>query len=398
MRLHMGITGSVAAYKMCGILRLFLACGLHVSATLTDGAKKFITPLLFRALGAMPVYDGMFTDSDNVFPHLEPGQMGGALLIAPASADFISRAAAGSCADLLSCQALAFPGPRAIAPAMNPAMWENPATRDNIIKLEQRDWKIIRPACGGVACGDTGAGRLAPEGEIFLTALAMLAPQDMAGLSVLVTLGPTREYRDCARFWSNPSSGGMGAALAAAAWLRGAKVTAVCGPGIDFCLPSGISRIDVESARDMLAAAASIWPEMDMGLFCAAVADFRPAECDKNGKLKKTAVPEGYAEEMLPNPDILAILAANRHPGQKILGFAAESADDPKALAGLAIAKLNRKNVDVIAANSIAGEGRAFGNPESGLVVVDKNGSQAIWPTRPKADSAWDLCSWLLRM
>lgn len=392
----MGITGSVAAYKMCGILRFFLTCGLHVSATLTEAARQFVTPLLFRALGANPVYESMF--GDEVFAHLEPGQLGGALLIAPASADFISRAAAGACSDLLSCQTLAFRGPRAIAPAMNPAMWENPATQANMAILRQQGWKIIPPAHGGTACGDVGRGRLAPEGEIALAALSLLAPQDMAGLSVMATLGPTREYRDCARFWSNPSSGAMGAALATAAWLRGAKVTAICGPGCDCRLPAAIDRIEVESAREMLEAAADVWPEMDLGLFCAAVADFRPAECEKNIKTGKLSQPCGYSQAMLPNPDILATLAAKRRPDQKVLGFAAESASSPEELASLAALKLRRKNADVIAANSIAGEQCAFGKQKSCLVIVDKNGGQAVWPAQPKADSAWDLCSWLLRM
>lgn len=397
-RLHIGITGSVAAYKMCSILRLFLACGLHASATLTEAAQKFVTPLLFRALGANPVYEGMFTDHDSVFPHLEPGQLADALLIAPASADFISRAAAGACGDLLACQTLAFPGPCAIAPAMNPAMWENPATRENMGKLEQRGWKIITPGHGGMACGDIGQGRLAPGEEIFLSLLSLLAPQDMAEDAVLVTMGPTREYRDCARFWSNPSSGAMGAALATAAWLRGARVTAICGPGCDCYLPCGIARVNVESAQDMLTACADVWPDMTVGMFCAAVSDFRPAECEKNLKLKKSGHAQGYSQEMLPNPDILATLAKARHPGQKVLGFAAECANTTEELAALAALKLESKNADVIAANMITGGQGAFAKPQSSLVVVDKTGGQAVWPTQPKADSAWDLCSWLSRM
>lgn len=407
-RLHTGWTGSVAVYKMCDVLRRFLANGMHVSATITDGAREFITPLLLKALGALPVYSSMFADEAAVFPHLEPGQVADAFLVAPASADFIAKAATGSAADLLSCQTLAFNGSIAIAPAMNPRMWQNPATQENIARLAARNWKIITPASGSTACGDLGVGKLASQCEIYLNVLAMLAPQDMIGQNVLVTLGPTREFWDCARFLSNPSSGIMGAALATSAWLRGASVTVIQGSGINIYLPKGINCIGIESARDLWQAANDCWPDASIGMFCAAVADFHPLGGNKSIKIKKASICGNVnlesspgADAIIPlaaNPDILANLAARKKPDQKILGFAAEAAPDRETLLKLATIKMRSKNADLLAANIVTGLDGAFAKEESALLVIDKTGRQEYWPSQAKADSAWELCTWLLQI
>ena len=214
-RLHLGVCGSVACYRATDLLRAWLKLGIHVSVTLTDGARRFVTPLLFESLGALPVYGGMFEPGQDIFAHLEPGQRAQAMVVAPVSADALARLAHGAAADMLSAQALAFDGPLVLAPAMNPRMWTHPATRANAALLEQRGARFVGPDRGGTACGDEGRGRLAALPEIFLAGLRALAPQDMAGLRVMVTLGPTREAWDGVRFWSNPSSGLMGAALAA---------------------------------------------------------------------------------------------------------------------------------------------------------------------------------------
>lgn len=396
--LHLGITGSVAAYKSCELLRLLLRAGLHVSATLSAGAKRFITPLLMKALGASPVYDEMFDESGEAFSHLEPGHLGGGYVIAPASANFLAQAASGFASDILACQLLAFSGPVAFAPAMNPAMWSNPSVRENVQKLISRGWKLIKPACGATACGDQGAGRLAALNEIFTVSLSLLAPQDMSGINVLVTMGPTREYWDCARFWSNPSSGRMGAALATAAWLRGACVTCVAGPCENLFLPSEIRRVDVESASEMFMAANDFWDRMDLGMFCAAVADFRPAEIKRDIKIKKATLPENLQISFERNPDILGAIGQKKKSGQKILGFAAEAASDNNELRNLAKLKLKMKNADLLAVNNISGADSAFGKTESALLVTDKFGHAADWLNQPKADSAWELCSWLLRI
>lgn len=395
-RLHLGVCGSVACYRAADLLRAWTGMGIHVSATLTPGARRFVAPLLFESLGANPVYEDMFSPGQDVFSHLEPGQHAHAMVVAPASADALFRLAHGAAGDMLAAQALAFDGPLIIAPAMNPRMWSNPATQANIDLLRQRGARIVTPACGGTACGEQGEGRLAALHDIFLTALRALAPQDMAGKRVMVTLGPTREAWDGVRFWSNPSTGLMGAALAACAWLRGAEVAVVCGPGVRARLPREIARIDVVSARDMFEAAAGLWPDMDMGMFTAAVADFSPQPFGPR-KFKKVDAPDGLTVAFTPNPDILRTLSHERKPGQKVLGFAAETAADMQALLPLARAKLQGKKADVLAANRINSTDSGFGSPTNSMAVVDAAGREEIWPTQSKADVAWELCSWLLR-
>lgn len=396
-RLHLGVCGSVACCRAADLLRAWRALDLHVSVTLTPGARQFVTPLLFAALGAAPVYTDMFTPGEDVFAHLEPGQHAHALVVAPASADALARLAHGAANDMLAAQALAFDGPLVLAPAMNPRMWAHPATQANAALLQERGAQIVRPGCGGTACGDQGEGRLAPLTDIFLAGLRALAPQDMAGKKVLVTLGPTREAWDGVRYWSNPSTGLMGAALAVCAWLRGAAVTAVCGPGVSYALPRDLDRRDVTNAREMHAVAAALWPGMDMGIFTAAVADFSPKPLGPH-KFKKAAAPQGFSVDFTPNPDILQTLAAARAPHQKVLGFAAETAPDMAALLPLARAKLARKNADLLAANRVNSADSGFAAPTNSLAVADATGREEIWPNQSKADAAWDLCTWLLRL
>lgn len=382
---------------MAELLRAFLALQIGVSVVLSKGASQFVRPLLFRALGAHPVYDEIFSGED-VFGHLEPGQSADAMLIAPASADIIAKMAHGLADEMLTAQFLAFSGPVAIAPAMNPRMWLNKATCANIKLLEDRGINIIPPEAGKTACGEEGYGRLADPLLIFLEALKTLSPADMSGLKVLVTLGPTREWWDCARFWTNASSGKMGAALATASWLRGADVTAICGPGINIYLPPAIKRIDVNSALEMHAEAQAIWDEMSMGLFCAAVADFSPASPvgGRKSKVKKSQLGAGFELSFRANPDILAALSAQREGKQKILGFAAETVTSMEELLALAQVKLTRKGADMIAANLI--NDGVFGAETGRMAIVDYKGGYEIWPHQPKADIAWNLLTWLLNL
>lgn len=394
-RLHLGVCGSIACYKALDLLRALHALDIHVSVTLTDGARRFVTPLLFEALGAMPVYGRMF-EGDEVFDHLEPGQRAQAMLVAPASADALSRLAAGAASDMLSAQALAFDGPLVVAPAMNPRMWRHPATQDNVATLRRRGARVVVPGCGGTACGDTGQGRLAPVEDLFLAALRALSPQDMAGQRIMLTMGPTREKWDGVRYWTNPSSGTMGAALATSAWLRGAEVTAVCGPGCPD-LPAGVERIGVGSAREMFEAASDCWPRMDMGLFCAAVADFSPEPLGPQ-KFKKEGRQDGFSIRFTANPDILRSLSHQRREGQKVLGFAAETTPDMDSLLELARGKRARKDADLLAGNRVNSGDSGFGAATNSMAVVDRTGHEEIWPNQSKADVAWDLCSWLLRL
>ena len=391
-RLHLGVCGSVAAYRALDLVRQWQDAGVSVSATLTPSAQKFVTPLTFAALGAASVYTAPFDDpqAPSPFAHLEPGQVAQALVIAPASAATIARLAQGQADELLACQALAFRGKLVIAPAMNPAMWSHPSTQANIATLRERGCAVVEPGCGRTACGEEGQGRLADLREIYLAGLRALAPQDMEGIRVMVTLGPTREHWDGLRFWTNPSTGTMGAAVAVAAWLRGARVEAVCGPGTPW-LPAGIARHNVGSARHMLEAAASVWPQCDAGVFTAAVADFSPVPPLQGGdkKFKKSDAPDGFDVHFAPNPDILKTLAADRRPDQKVVGFAAESQDLEDSVRG----KLVSKKADMVVGNLLQD---GFGTPDNTVFVADASGREERWAHLSKTDVAWRLLSWLL--
>lgn len=391
-RLHLGVCGSVAAFRAPDLLRWWRQAGINVGVTLTPAARRFIAPLTFEALGASPLYTDMFAPGDT-FAHLEPGQIAQAMIIAPASAATLARMAQGQADEMLACQALAFDGPVVVAPAMNPRMWMHPATRANMLTLEARGVAVVPPDRGGTACGDQGTGRLADLRRIYLTGLKALSPQDMFGLNVMITLGPTRESWDAVRFWSNPSSGIMGASLAVAAWLRGAAVTAVCGPGCPW-LPEDILRHDVRSARDMFTVAEELWPSMDVGIFTAAVADFSP-EPFGAAKFKKADAADGFRVRFLPNPDILKTLATRRAPRQKVIGFAAETAED---LPAVVRTKRAAKGADILVGNRVGNEGEGFASATNTVVVSDAAGREEQWPSLPKPDVAWRLCSWLLEL
>ena len=249
---------------------------------------------------------------------------------------------------------------------------------------------MVEPGCGRTACGEEGQGRLADLREIYLAGLRALAPQDMEGIRVMVTLGPTREHWDGLRFWTNPSTGTMGAAVAVAAWLRGARVEAVCGPGTPW-LPAGIARHNVGSARHMLEAAASVWPQCDAGVFTAAVADFSPVPPAQGGdkKFKKSDAPDGFDVHFAPNPDILKTLAADRRPDQKVVGFAAESQNLEDSVRG----KLVSKKADMVVGNLLQD---GFGTLDNTVFVADASGREERWAHLSKTDVAWRLLSWLL--
>lgn len=383
-RVHLGVCGSVAAYKALDLARALVHLELQVTATLTAAATQFVTPLAFRALGAEVTTAPL--DPAEPFAHLEPGALARAVAVAPASANCLAKMAHGLADDLLSTQLLACPGPVLVAPAMNPRMWLALATQANVAVLRQRGVRFVGPDPGAVACGEAGEGRLAPVEEIFLEILRLLAPQDLAGVRVLVTLGPTREYFDPARFWSNPSTGAMGACLATAAALRGAEVTAVHGP-ITVALPRLVRAVPVTSAQEMFAAAMDLFPTADLALCTAAVADFRPPR--QATKHKKDGQP--LTITFAPNPDILAAMGQTKRPGQRILGFAAETGD----LEAAARAKLARKGADLLAANPIGSPEAGFGSPTNRMVVLDRTGRMESWPVLPKTEIAWRLLSWL---
>ena len=389
-RVHLGVTGSIAAYKALDLLRPLQEAGCLVSATLTDSAARFVTPLSFEALGASPVYTAMFGgEGETAFGHLEPGQEADVMAIVPATASTMARLAFGLADDMLSCQALAFAGPKIVAPAMNPRMWNAPATRRNWDMLGELGYIRVTPESGRVACGDTGSGRLAPVDDIFIAILRAVSPQDLAGKKVLVTLGPTREQWDAVRFWSNPSSGLMGACMAMAAHLRGAEVTVVAGPTA-LTFPGSIEVVPVTTAREMFDAATGLWPGMDMGCCTAAVADFRPVPYGDTKFKKASGEPLTVAFE--PNPDILRALGEAKREGQRLIGFAAETGE----LKAEAARKLESKRLDLIAANDISRQGSGFCSGTNRMFVLDAQGRRETWPQLDKTEVAWRLWDHLL--
>lgn len=396
---HLGVSGSISAFKALELLRAFYKAGIRVSVTLTEAAAQFVTPLCFRSLGAEVVYTSMFpaTGADldenfNPFGHLSPGAEADAFVIAPASATTIHRLARGSAEEILSAQALAYPRSILIAPAMNPRMWTNPATKENCMMLKRHGYVILHPGSGEMACGDEGIGKLADLRFIYLEVLKALSPQDLAGQKVMLTLGPTRENWDGVRFWTNHSTGTMGASLAIAAYLRGADVHAVCGPGSPW-LPPEIHRYDVTGAREMFTVSKGLWTEMNMGIFTAAVADFSP-ESHGLSKFKKTEAMDGFTLKFVPNPDILATLGKEKQPGQKIIGFAAETDNLEESIKK----KLVSKNADLIVGNKIGVPDSGFGSSMNTAILHDVSGRLESLPALPKPDLAWRIIDWLLTL
>lgn len=381
---HLGVTGSIAAYKALDLLRLLRKSELTVTAVLTTGAREFVTPLSFEALGCGNVSTDMFS-GDRTFEHLEPGANADVMAVVPATASAIAHLAHGLADDMFSCQALAFPGPMIVAPAMNPRMWNAPATRENWQKLKDRGMICLEPACGDVACGEEGPGKLVDVEDIYFEILRAVAPDDLRDKHVLITLGPTSEPWDAVRRWTNPSTGRMGACLATAAWLRGARVTVISG-GCAMRLPSGVEVINVRTAQEMFDAVHGVWPGADIGCLTAAVADYRPEPYGQS-KFKKSADGEGFSVRFVPNPDILASLGRIKRDDQQLIGFAAETDN----VVENARSKLERKNLDMIAANRIGVSGSGFASTTNEVTVLLRDGRQEIWPQLPKTEVAWRI-------
>lgn len=397
-RLHLGVSGSIAAYRAPDLLRMWMRAGAPVGVSLTDGASRFITPLTFSALGAQPVLTSMFSegagalDHQEVFAHLLPGQTAKALVIAPATAGILARIANGMADDLLACQALAFSGPIILAPAMNPRMWNNPATRENVDKLVQRGCRIVVPDHGSTACLEEGQGRLADIRHIYLHGLKALTEQSLEGKRALVTIGPTAEPWDAVRVWTNRSSGTMGTALALALWLRGCRVTAVCGPGVPW-LPPEIEVVSVETARQMYEESDAVFGQSDIAAFTAAVADFAP-EIKGEGKFKKSSGQTGFSVNFTSNPDIFATLARRKREGQLLIGFAAESDNLLENMRK----KMAAKHADIMVGNRIDSPDAAFGAATNRVTLLDATGREEELPLMGKPDVAWRIVEWLLRL
>lgn len=390
-KVHLGITGSIAAYKALELTREVIRSGLQVSATLTAAAEEFIRPLSFQALGADPVFDRLFTAKSDIYGHLQPGQEAQALLVVPATANCIAKMAWGLADDMLSCQILSFPGPMLVAPAMNPNLWLAAATQDNVQCLRKREIEVLEPAKGDVACGEQGQGRLPDLEQIYFRLLRAVTPARLQGRRILVTMGPTREFWDPVRFWSNPSSGRMGSALVIAAWIQGADVHCVCGPHQEI-LPGDVHQYPVQTAVKMHEACLQLWPEMDIGCLAAAVCDFRPRSYSAHKFKKASLQDQSLLVEFESNPDILQTLGQQKTAQQKLIGFAAETGEE---LQQLALQKLHRKNLDLIVANRIDQPDSGFSSRTNQVVILDKQNRALELPLLSKGEVAWKIWDWI---
>ncbi len=386
---HMGVTGSIAAYKALDFLRMLQDSGARVSVSLSEAATRFITPLAFEALGGDPVFCSMFDRNQASYGHLYPAQNADTLVVAPATANILAKTAQGIADDLLSCQALAFCNPIVFAPAMNVRMWRAPVTQANVATLRDRGHFMVGPDSGSLACGEEGEGRLADLESIYYAVLRQLSPQDMAGKTVLVTLGPTREYWDGIRFWSNPSSGFMGLSLAIAAWLRGADVIAVHGP-LDFDVPVFLQALPVTSAQEMCDACMVVSARCDIACFTAAVADMAP-EYQGAEKQKKEKHGQAFTLPFTSTPDVAVSFGQQKRQDQHSIIFAAETSQ----VESFAANKLEKKNADLVVGNLVNEPGSGFGVATNTVHVRDRMGRCEYWPNLPKPEVAWRIWDWL---
>jgi len=370
-RVLLGITGGIAAYKSPDLVRRFREQGAEVQVVMTAAAREFVTPTTFQAVSGRPVRTDLWdAAAEAAMGHIELARWAELVLIAPASADFLARLAAGFADDLLSTLCLATEAPIAVAPAMNRVMWANAATRANATTLQQRGVQILGPAEGDQACGEVGAGRMLEPLELLDRASLLFrgGGSPLSGRRVLITAGPTRERIDPVRFISNRSSGKMGFAVAQAAREAGAEVVLVSGP-VNLPTPAGVRRLDVESAAEMLTAVLGEVESADIFISTAAVADYRPAAAAEQ-KIKKTS--DRLDLSMERTADVLATVAA-RPNRPFVVGFAAETESVEQHARG----KLLRKNLDMIAANEV-GHDKAFDCEDNQLLVLWRAGRREL--------------------
>lgn len=381
-RVVVGITGGIAAYKTIELIRLLRKADAEVRVVLTPAAAEFVTPLTLQAISGNPVSQSLLDPSAELsMGHIELAKWADIVVVAPATADFIARMTVGMANDLLSTLCLATAAPLLLAPAMNQQMYAQTVTQENIAKLIQRGVKFIGPNSGAQACGDVGAGRMSEPAEIF-TALCehFSIKKDLLGLTVAITAGPTQEAIDPVRYISNHSSGKMGYAIAQAFADRGAEVTLISGP-VNLPTPAKVNRIDVISAQEMWQVAMESAVKNQLFIGCAAVADYRMAEISTQ-KIKKTGDNDELTLRLVKNPDIIASIAALDEQRPFVVGFAAETQN----VEAYAKDKLQRKNLDMICANSVAG-GAVFGEDQNALHLFWKDGEKLL-PTCSKTKLA----------
>jgi phosphopantothenoylcysteine decarboxylase / phosphopantothenate---cysteine ligase len=390
-RIVLGVGAGIAAYKAAELLRLLTESGHQVRVVPTADSLRFIGTATWAALSGQPVTASPFDEVHEV-PHVRLGQEADLVIVAPATADLLARAATGRADDLLTSVLLTARCPVVFAPAMHTEMWEHPATRANVSILRQRGALVLEPAAGRLTGADTGPGRLPEPDELFHTAVRVLArgtaglATDLAGRRVVVTAGGTREEIDPVRFLGNWSSGRQGYALARTAAARGAEVTLVSA-NVSLPDPAGVKVERVVSAAELRAAVLAAAAGADAVVMAAAVADYRPQSRSEQKIKKAGALPEPL--RLVENPDILRELASDRPAGQVIVGFAAETED----LVGHGRAKLAAKGADLLVVNQV-GRGIAFGTDDNEALVLAADGSSTPVPRGPKdalADVVWDL-------
>ncbi|MGW0085967.1 bifunctional phosphopantothenoylcysteine decarboxylase/phosphopantothenate--cysteine ligase CoaBC [Streptomyces sp. NPDC003393] len=394
----LGVSGGIAAYKACELLRRLTESGHDVRVVPTASALHFVGAATWSALSGHPVATEVWDDVHEV-PHVRIGRHADLVVVAPATADMLAKAAHGLADDLLTNTLLTAHCPVVFAPAMHTEMWEHPATRENVATLRRRGCVVVEPAVGRLTGVDTGKGRLPDPAEIFEVCRRVLArgvtEPDLAGRHVVISAGGTREPLDPVRFLGNRSSGKQGYALARTAAARGARVTLVAANTTGLPDPAGVDVVPVGTAVELREAVLKASRDADAVVMAAAVADFRPAAY-ATGKIKKKDDQEPEALALVRNPDVLAEISADRaRPGQVIVGFAAET-DDVLANGRK---KLARKGCDLLVVNEV-GERKTFGAEENEAVVLAADGGETPVPHGPKealADTVWDLVAARLR-
>lgn len=392
-----GISGGIAAYKIPELIRSLVKSGAEVRVATTKNALEFVTELTLQTVSGHAVYSDVFAAINaHATEHISLPEWCDAMIVAPATANVLAKAAAGIADDALttticSCAARK---PIVFAPAMNDKMWANPATQQAMETL--RRWTnitVIEPAEGPLACGTNGKGRM-PEVDILQEAVEYaLTPKTLAGKRILITAGGTQEKIDPVRFISNYSTGKMGVALAHACARRGAEVSLVCGAMTAPLLnPLGmIHRIDALSAQAMYDACTAEWPQMDGAILCAAVADFRPTETSSE-KIKKQAGQESFTLHLSTNPDVARTLGEHKRADQRLIGFALETNHEKEN----ALAKMERKNLDAVVLNSLREEGAGFGTDTNRVSLLQSNGNSIELPLQSKAQVAEQIIDTLL--
>lgn len=385
-RVTLIIGGGIAAYKALYLIRLLKGAGASVTPVLTRAGAEFVTPLSVSALAGEKVHEALFDlTGEAEMGHIELSRVADLIVVAPATADLMAKAATGRADDLASTLLLATDTPVLMAPAMNVRMWTHAATQRNLAQLRADGVRFVGPDEGEMACGEYGPGRMAEPEAIFAAIQAALADGPLAGKHVLVTSGPTHEPIDPVRFIANRSSGAQGTALAAALRDLGARVTFVTGPA-QVPPPDGVAVVRVETAAQMLAAVQAALPA-DAAVFAAAVADWRVANASAQ-KMKKDGSGKPPALKFAENPDILASISKGKARPRLVVGFAAETQD----VVAHAIAKRQRKGCDWIVANDVTPDTGIMGGAENAVVVITEGGAD-VWPRMSKGDVARKLAA-----